>query len=215
MASSRPLCFVTFKVLSIMNADIIQHFVPLQSERIALRLVQDSDLADLLIVHSQDDVTRYLPYKTWNAMTDARAWYERAMKRHAESSALQLAVLERGSGQTIGTCMLFGFDETSGLAEIGYVLGRAHWGRGYAREALAMLLNYAFGAMGLRRIEANIDARNTASVVLIEKLGFAQEGRLRQRWVTEGVISDALIYGLLRDEWLARQSQGQRSVGGL
>ncbi len=194
-----------------MNADIIQNFTPLQSERLTLRLVQESDLADLLTVHGKDEVTRYLPYKTWIAMADARAWYERALKRHAEGSALQLAVHEQGSGQTIGTCMLFGFDETSGLAEIGYVLGSAHWGRGYASEALASLLGYAFGPFGLRRIEANIDARNTASVVLIEKLGFVQEGRLRQRWVTEGVISDTLVFGLLRDEWRARKSDGQQS----
>jgi RimJ/RimL family protein N-acetyltransferase len=56
--------------------------------------------------------------------------------------------------------------------------------------------------MGLRRLEADVDPRNTASIHTLERLGFQREGFLRERWQVNGEIQDALFYGLLRREWL-------------
>ncbi len=122
----------------------------------------------------------------------------------ATGLALQFAVVSKSTGKAIGTCLLFRFEAASARAEIGYVLGRAHWGQGLMREALAALLNGAFGGP-LRRIEAEVNTRNHPSAALLVRLGFKKEGLLRQRWVTKGRAEDVEMYGLLRDEW---QSQG-------
>lgn len=67
-------------------------------------------------------------------------------------------------------------------------------------EALGALIGCAFGSMGLRRLEAEVDPRNRSSARLLQGLGFTKEGLLRERWVTKGEARDVEIYGLLRNE---------------
>ena len=76
-------------------------------------------------------------------------------------------------------------------------------------EALLALLHLAFTDLQLKRIEADIDPRNVASARSLERLGFAKEGLLRERWIVEGEVSDSALYGLLHSDW---QSQQQRVV---
>ena len=125
--------------------------------------------------------------------------------------ALQLVVADQASDKAIGTCLLFRLEEASRRAELGYVLGRAHWGRGLMQEALSALLTRAFGMMALRRLEAEVDTRNAASARLLQRLGFSREGLLRQRWVTKGEAKDVEIYGLLCNEWPAKAAATLRS----
>ena len=101
----------------------------------------------------------------------------------------------------IGTTTLFNLDFNSRRAELGYGLGRAHWGNGYMHEALKALLTYAFDELEFRRLEADVDPRNVASIRTVERLGFQREGYLRERWQVNGEIQDTLFYGLLRPEW--------------
>ncbi|MEQ1832836.1 MAG: GNAT family protein, partial [Candidatus Eisenbacteria bacterium] len=81
---------------------------------------------------------------------------------------------------------------------------RRHWGQGSLHEALTAVVGDAFGPLGLRRLEADIDPRNMASVRALERLGFAREGLLRERWVVADEISDSVLMGLLAREWRER-----------
>jgi RimJ/RimL family protein N-acetyltransferase len=85
------------------------------------------------------------------------------------------------------------------VTEIGYLFARTAWGRGYAREALDAAISHLF-ATGQRRIFADVDPDNRASVALLERLGFRLEGRLRGEWQTHIGVRDSLIYGLLGDD---------------
>lgn len=174
---------------------------PVESERVTVRLLRDTDLPALMEVNGDEAVTAMLPYAAWRSLDDARAWHDRMAGIQANGMALQFVVESRSSGQAIGTCLLFRFDEGSARVELGYVLGRAHWGRGLMKEALTALLGRAFGAIGVRRVEAEVDPRNAASTGLLRRLGFTREGLLRQRWVTHGEAKDAELFGLLRSEW--------------
>jgi [ribosomal protein S5]-alanine N-acetyltransferase len=180
---------------------------PIESERLLVRLVAESDLPALLEVNSNEEVTTLLPYATWRSMTDAKAWLRRMEGIQATGLALQFVVVLKSTGMAIGTCLLFRFEEGSARAELGYVLGRAHWGQGFMQEALEALLGCAFGTMGLRRIEAEVDPRNRSSARLLQRLGFTKEGLLRERWVSKGETKDVEMYGLLRNEWLSRRRQ--------
>jgi RimJ/RimL family protein N-acetyltransferase len=80
-------------------------------------------------------------------------------------------------------------------------MGSAYWGKGYMNEALTALIVHAFDVMELRRLEADVDPRNTASIRTLERLGFQREGFLRERWHVEGELQDAYFYGLLKREW--------------
>lgn len=174
---------------------------PIETARLQVRLVRLSDLPALLLVNGDDEVTRRLPYAAWRSAGDAEAWLLRMAALQAAGTALQFVVVEKRSDTAIGTCLLFRYDSGSARAEIGYVLGRRHWGSGTMREALGGLIDCAFGPMGIRRLEAEVDPRNAASARLLLGLGFGREGLLRQRWVNRGEPTDAECYGLLRDEW--------------
>ncbi len=168
--------------------------------RLTLRRVTRDDLPDLLAVNGDDAVTRFLPYATWQTLADGEAWFARMAALQADGGAAQYVIERREPRRVIGSCLLFRHEPASARAEIGYVLGREHWGQGLMLEAMRGFVAHAFGPLGLRRLEADVNPLNGASVRLLERLGFVREGLLRQRWVTKGVLGDSALYGLLRDE---------------
>jgi [ribosomal protein S5]-alanine N-acetyltransferase len=174
----------------------------IETSRLTIRLVTAADLPELLEFNSDDAVTRYLPYENWKGMDDAQEWLGRATTRLAAGEALQFVAVQRETGRVIGSCLLFHFDQASRRAEIGYLLGRRHWGAGYMFEAMKALVDFAFADMNLRRLEAEIDPRNLASAKLLERLGFTREGLLRQRWDLKGEFTDSGLYGFLRTDWI-------------
>lgn len=178
-------------------------FAPLvlTTPRLRLRPPHTEDAAALLAIYADAEVARYLSRPAWTDIAQAHAWLERVMQQNAEASAVQWLLQRDDDGVVVGTAALFNLHRESRRAEVGYTLGREHWHRGYAGEAVAGLLDHAFGALDLRRIEADIDPRNAASARVLERLGFVKEGRLRERWEVAGEISDSVLYGLLRREW--------------
>jgi len=177
---------------------------PIESARLCVRPVSEPDLPALLEVNGNEEVSRFLPYAAWKSMSDAQAWLKRMADLQAGGSALQFVIALKQTGIAIGTCLLFKFEEADTQAEIGYVLGRAHWGQGYMREALTALIDCAFNCMSLRRLEAAVESQNAASTRLLRGLGFTREGVLRERWITKRGPMDAELFGLLRREWVGR-----------
>lgn len=177
--------------------------ISLCAPRVSLRPVAATDLPHLLEVNGDEQVTRYLPYAAWRSQDDGRAWLGRMAALGALGTAQQLVLARRTDGRVIGTLLLFRYDEVCGRLELGYVLGRRHWGQGLMREAVDAACSHVFGS-GLRRIEAEVDPANVASCRLLERAGFTLEGTLRQRWVAKGSAHDTNMYGCLADEWLAR-----------
>lgn len=173
----------------------------IETARLTVRPVAESDLVALMDVNGDEEVTRYLPYRAWNLLEDAHAWLERMRGYEAAGAALQLVVVDKAAGRAVGTALLFRLDEANGQAELGFVLARSHWRTGFMNEALTALLDSAFGEMGIRRLEAIADSRNVASCRLLRRLGFTREGVLRERWLEDGKPLDAEVYGLLAREW--------------
>ena len=87
--------------------------------------------------------------------------------------------------------------------EIGYLLRRDLWGRGFAREAVSGVVDHLFAEKDARRVFADVDPDNVLSIGLLRRMGFREEGRLRGEWETHLGVRDSLIFGLLRDEWNA------------
>jgi RimJ/RimL family protein N-acetyltransferase len=173
---------------------------PFDTPRLTLRPVAAADLADLLAVNGDPAVTRFLPYATWQSVADGEAWLARMAALAGRGEGRQLVLASRADGRVLGTLLLFRHDEGSARLEIGYALGRASWGQGLMREAVRGACAHAFEALGIRRIEAEVNPANTASCRLLEALGFVHEGTLRQRWVAKGQTYDTRLYGLLAGE---------------
>ncbi len=177
--------------------------VLVQTPRLTLRPVEAADLAALHKVNGDDEVTRFLPYQTWTTPEHGIDWLARMRALAQAGSAVQLVLELRAPAQplVVGTALLFKLDEASRRAELGYVLGRAHWRQGLMREALHGLCAHALGTLQLRRIEAEVNPNNQPSCALLEQLGFVHEGTARQRWCAKGQVYDTRLYGLLASDW--------------
>jgi RimJ/RimL family protein N-acetyltransferase len=176
----------------------------LETQRLRVRAFRESDLDDIEAIHRDEETTFHLPCGTWCTADDRKAWHDRVRVLLTAGTGVQFVLEERTTGGVIGACVVFRLEEGSARAEIGYVLGRSHWGRGLMREALEAVVSHAFGPWGLRRLEAEVDPDNLRSDRVVRSLGFVEEGRLRQRWTAKGRTYDTRIFGLLREDWKAR-----------
>lgn len=178
--------------------------VTVATPRLRLRPLSDADVPALFAIFSHPEVMRYWSWPPYTTLDQARTMVQNIQEGYRSGEFLQLGIERRSDAVLLGTCTLFSFSATSRRAEIGYALGRPYWGAGYMHEALTALVDYAFGALDLHRLEADIDPRNTASARTLVRLGFRYEGLGRERWIVEGEISDTAWYGLLAREWRAR-----------
>ncbi|TXH51963.1 MAG: N-acetyltransferase [Burkholderiaceae bacterium] len=177
--------------------------VALDTPRLMLRPLAQDDAAGLFRIFSDPEFMRYWSTPPWASVDEAHALIARDQRELADGEHLRLGVFQRDGGVLIGTASLFHLNEACRRAEIGYGIARPHWRRGYMGEAVRALIAYAFGELGLHRLEADIDPRNIASARSLESLGFTREGLLRERWIVGGEVSDSALYGLLAREWPA------------
>lgn len=177
------------------------HLPTLVTERLALRWLTPADAPALLAVFGDPEVCRYWSRPPLRDLAAAEALQREIADLFAARALFQWGVAERETGSVVGTATLASLSPEHGRAEVGYALARRVWGRGYAVEALAALVAFAFDTLGLRRLEADVEPRNVRSVRVLERLQFRREGLQRERYVMAGEVQDAALYGLLRSEW--------------
>ena len=173
----------------------------LHTERLRLRPFGDADAGALFALHSDAHVLRYWDAPPWTERTRADRFLATCRTMAEEGSGARLAI-DRGSDEAfLGWCSLSRWNPAYRSAAMGYCLTQPAWGHGYATEAARAVLDWAFGALDLNRVQAETDTRNAASARVLEKLGFVREGTLRQDCIVNGDVSDSFVYGLLRREW--------------
>ena len=178
--------------------------INLLTARLRLRPLATSDAGAMFAIFSDTRVMRYWSSAPWTSIDQAHEMIARDATALAAGEHLRLGIETICDAKVIGHCSLFNFNAQCQRCDIGYGMSFDAWGHGYMHEALTAVLNYGFNELALNRVEADIDPRNSASAKTLERLGFQNEGFLRERWVVEGEVSDSGIYGLLRRDWLAR-----------
>lgn len=127
---------------------------------------------------------------------DAEHWLERVLDEEPETKF----VIEV-EGEVAGVVGLdLGRDVYRGTGEVGYWVGEPYWGRGVATAAVRSITRWAFEALELRRVQAYVFERNTASRRVLEKAGFALEGTMRDAVLKDGRVMDQWIFGRLRGD---------------
>jgi ribosomal-protein-alanine N-acetyltransferase len=173
----------------------------INTDRVRLRWMSEADIDALYTIFSDPEVMRYWSSPPIPDRKAAALILKGVHDGFNNRTQLKWGLAKRADDSLIGTVTLYNLSFDNRRAEMGYALGRAHWGNGYMHEALQGLLDYAFEVLDLHRLEADVDPRNGASIRTLERLGFQREGYLRERWQVDGEIQDALFYGLLRPEW--------------
>lgn len=171
------------------------------ASHVALRWLTGADVEALYAIFSHPAVMRYWSTAPMSEAGQARALLADVHEGFRSRRLFQWGVVRLEDDRVIGTCTLFNIQEGQGRAEVGFALGHDYWGRGCMSEALAALIGFSFGTIGLRRLEADVDPRNAGSLRMLERLGFRREGLLRERWKVNGELQDSVILGLLCRDW--------------
>lgn len=122
-------------------------------------------------------------------------------------------MIETLEGECVGTINSHTCNPRAGTFQYGISIRREHRHRGYATEAIQLLLNYFFGELRYQKVNVCIYAFNTASLELHRKLGFQEEGRLRRMIYTDGRYYDEFVLGMTAEEFVQRQKQEAGSGG--
>ncbi|MDQ0269323.1 GNAT family N-acetyltransferase [Cytobacillus purgationiresistens] len=177
------------------------HFPELKTERLTLRNATINDSNDLFELYSSKAVVEYMPFTPFTSVEQAvneMNWYQQIFD---EQTGLRWMIQDRESKKVIGTCGYLNYERTNNRLEIGYDLSPEYWGRGLMPEAVKSIIQFGFSTMNLNKIEAKIEPANTASLRLMEKLGFQKEGLLRQHEFEKGRYIDLAVFSLLRSEY--------------
>ena len=179
--------------------------LPIQTERLNLRLFERGDAALVSRYHLLPAVQRYLARPTRYAEDVAGAVEimrgQVGLQRPGDT--LTLAMQRKGDNALIGHVSLKWSDATAGQGELLFAIDPAHAGSGFLTEALSAMLNLAFGHFRIHRIFVRCDGRNHHSAKLMQKLGMRLEAHYREHALFQGEWDEELHFAILDREWQA------------
>jgi len=167
--------------------------------RLTLRPPRLTDAESIYEEYAADpEVTRYLIWSPHKSIEDTRAFLETGLVERRRRPEEPFVITLTGVDRAIG---MIAYRHNGHKADIGYVLGRRHWGRGIMTEAGRAVVEQVFAIPGVQRVWATCDVENVGSARVLEKIGMTREGILR-RWIVHPAISDeprdSLVYAIVR-----------------
>lgn len=182
-----------------------------QPGRVLLRAPEPADETALLELNRASEAH----YRPWVAPPTTPAAFAAYLDRCARDDVAGLLVCRADDGAVMGAVTLSQiFYGPLQSAYMGYYIGAPYAGRGYMGEGVALALDHAFGALGLHRVEANIQPGNLASLALVRRLGFTREGYSRRYLFIDGDWRDHERFAMLAEDWAAlRKREGSGGHG--
>lgn len=177
----------------------------LETPRLILRAHEPADAPALAALCNDLDVVRWtsshpFPYE----LKHAEEWIaNREPEYQAQTASVHGAFLKE-TGELIGGVGYHNRAPGHQRAELGYLIGKRYWGRGYATEMARCAVRHGFEDLKFTRIYAGVLSGNAASVRVLEKLGLRREGLQRRHINRFGTWHDLELFGLLREEWNGR-----------
>jgi ribosomal-protein-alanine N-acetyltransferase len=183
--------------------DVTFHTFPhLETARLHLRRILASDANALFRVLADESVTQFYDEDAFTDISQALDQIEAWDSGYHRHSCIRWGITLMGTGDVIGSCGFYGIHIRHRRAGIGFELARDFWRQGIMTEALSAVIAYGFDELELNRIEAVVMPGNVASIAMLGKLGFRNEGLLEayERWGSKGFVN-LYILALLRKTW--------------
>lgn len=176
------------------------HFPALETQRLSLRKIQPSDVNSLLKLFGNPEVEQFIEMQPIKSVAQANEWLRWLGGVFASKDGLRWGVTLKDD-TFIGSAGLNRWNRETRYAEIGCDIAFPYWANGYGQETIQTIINFGWDYMNLNRIEASVISGDDRSVYVMKKLGFKQEGLLRQRILKDGEYLDVYLFGLLRCEY--------------
>jgi RimJ/RimL family protein N-acetyltransferase len=171
-----------------------------KGQKVVLRAVKREDMERQWIAENDPELY-YLDggRPRPSSLDDLYKYFDQNARRDDE---IEFAI--EADGKYIGHCGLHGFDSTNRTAELSVEIGdKGYWGQGYGRDAIRLLLGYAFEHMNLNRVHLTTHSENERAIRCYRACGFVEEGRMRQHLYVRGHYVDRVVMGMLREEYTA------------
>lgn len=181
---------------------------PLRTERLTLRPFRRGDEPAVLAYRRRADVCRYIPADPMTQASAPAFIGDRITARGIDAAGGRIVFAVELDGLVIGDVLVHTGRVADRQAEVGWVFNPDFHGHGYATEAVRELFRLSFDELGMHRVWAQLDPRNTASARLCERLGMRHEAHLRQDMWLKGEWTDSAIYSILESEWRCSPSAG-------
>jgi ribosomal-protein-alanine N-acetyltransferase len=176
-------------------------FPELSTRRLRLRRFEARDLAGLHACLGDLAAMRYWNFPVCKDEAETARWVRILGRTTSPHSYLAWAIAEKRGNRCIGLVNYHHRETHNRRIEIGYILQRTHYGKGFMTEALHAVLTHCIRKLGVHRVEAIIDPENAASIRVVERLGFRREGGpLRDYWWVGDRYRSPVIYGLIANE---------------
>jgi RimJ/RimL family protein N-acetyltransferase len=179
--------------LDFLNAGETAYF---SGERVDLVAMERDDVSLVASWINDERISFFNGARFPVSLAEQANWYESTLKDRSK----QKLVIRNKEGEKVGLVSLFHMDHVNQNAEIGIYVAPAFQRRGYAREALVLLMRFAFHGLNMHRLYCTILAFNVTSVKLFESVGFRREGVRREHSFSGGRFHDVLSLSLLRGE---------------
>ncbi|MDT8285485.1 MAG: GNAT family N-acetyltransferase [Elusimicrobiales bacterium] len=173
----------------------------METPRLLLRRFTTEDAQDVFDYASDPEVARTVTWDPHRSIDASRGFIDYTLRSYAERRTIELAVVLKETGRVIGSCGFVKWSPGNGRAEIGYALSRKYWGRGLMTEAVAALMDYAFGSMKVHRLEASCIHDNAGSEKVMIKNGMKYEGTMRDFVFQKGAYKTLKMYSILEGEY--------------
>lgn len=177
----------------------------IEGRSIDFRAVEDEDANTFYNWFNDPEVTRFLhvPFPTIS-LAEERAIVER-LRDNKDQHTFAIVLKD---GALIGTCALRNFNWSARSAEIGIVIGeKAQWGKGYGGDAVDLLLTIAFQSLNLHKVWLTCATYNERGLRAYSRLGFREDGRMRDDRFMDGRYHDTVVMSILEDEWRNRRAE--------
>ena len=184
---------------------LIPLFEELRGERIIIRPYRESDAQELFeaVAESRDHLRPWLPFADEHqTVEESRDWIIHQAARWLLREDATVGIWEAATNRYLGGTGFHPHDWDTGYFEIGYWIRASAEGHGYVTEAVRLLANYAFDTLKANRLEICCDEQNVRSAAIPQRLGFVQEGCLRNNMTTpDGKLRSTLVFSLIPGEW--------------
>ncbi|MBT5144913.1 MAG: GNAT family N-acetyltransferase [Gemmatimonadetes bacterium] len=181
--------------------------IHIETERVIVRRMQDSDLEAYHEIDNHPGHCQFLS-RPPHSMDQSRDFIATArdLPLGAEGHYLHVSVVLKQTDELIGNVCIKVESQTHGQGDVGWFLSSDHRGQGLATEACRAWIDFCFKELGLHRITARCDAKNTRSRAMMERLGMRREGDYKEIAFFDDVWHDQYCYAILDSEWTRARS---------